>query len=119
MLEMIENSGAIGLLIVLAALGLGLFSAYALLVSEERASFWLLLVLSLVPLALGVVGTVMGMQLAHQVAASEPAASSELLAEGTRQATSALMLGGATCLAFALIASLGLVSRRPVGEPVS
>ena len=116
-LELIENSGAVGLLILLAALGLGLFSAYALLVSEKRASYWLLLVLSLLPLVLGLVGTVMGMQLAHEVAARDPGVTPGLLAEGTRQASSALVLGGATCLAFAMIAALGLVTRKQTSEP--
>jgi len=117
--EMIQNSGAIGLLILLAALGLGLFSAYALLVSEKRGSYWLLLVLSLLPLSLGMVGTVMGAQLAHEVAANDPAATPELLVEGERQATSPLILGGATCLAFVMISALGLLTRKQTGDPVS
>lgn len=113
MTDLIRNSGAFGPPILLCSLALCVYGAYVLFASRSRGSYWRLLVLSAIPLGLGVAGSALGHERAELVTRG---ASPRDVAAWRERANAPMVLGGGAFLAFGLVAGFGIVFQREGGE---
>ena len=110
MLDMLRDAGPMGWLILLVSAALVAYALFTALGSGGRGSFRMMLLLSMVPLLLGVAGMLMGKHRMDQVLHSTPGSASPLEVErGERIAELPLWLGGLATVAIVGIAGAGLL----------